>query len=144
MDAQGSPWSPNGGRLVLTVIVQGTLFEAQRWHRGGIREAEASTTLGTGLCSRTHLLHGDHWPTIVHPFCNHGDAAAFLFPHASNHWATNLLGDPSATVLNTFKTWWWPWRPWRLLKRPTFERPRQPCRIPLSLKWRPDQFMVAR
>ena len=40
---------------------------------------------GTELCSRTHILCGDHWPTIVHPFCNHGDAAAPPLPQALPH-----------------------------------------------------------
>ena len=35
MDALASPCSPNGGRVVVTVIVQSTLLEAQRRHRGG-------------------------------------------------------------------------------------------------------------
>ena len=135
MDAQASPWSPNGGRVVVTVIVQSTLEEAQgRQKRRPIWGAE--------LCRRTHILRGDHWRTIVHPFCNHGDAAASPLPHLSDRWATNLLGDPSATVLNTFKTWW---RSWRLLNVlcTTFERPRQPCCLHWASNGDLVSFMVA-
>ena len=100
----------------------------------------------TELWSRTHMLRGDHWPTIVHPFCNHGDAAASPLPHLSDRWATNLLGDPSATVLNMFKTWWRPWRPWRLLNVlcATFERPRQPCCLLWASNGDLVSLMVAR
>ena len=139
MDALASPWPPNGGRVVVTVIVQSTLLEAQgrQKHR---------PHWGTELCSRMHMLRGDHWLTNVHPFCNHGNAAASPLPHLSDRWATNLLGDPSATVLNMFKTWWRPWRPWRLLNLlcTTLEWPRQPCCLLWTSNGDLVSFMVAR
>ena len=140
MDAQASPWSPNGGRVVVTVIVQSTLLGAQRKHRGGRNVAHIEGP--SFAVERIYYVAGDHWPTIVHPFCNHGDAAASPLPHLSDRWATNLFGEPSATVLNTFKTWW---RPWRLLNVlcTTFERPRQPCCLLWASNGDLVSFMVA-
>ena len=73
-------------------------------------------------------LRGDQWPTTVHPLCDHGDVCVFLLPLMSLLWATDLLGDLSATVLNMLKTSRRPWRPWQCLYvlRTTLERPRQP------------------
>ena len=39
--AEGSPWSPNGGTVVATVITQWALSVGQRRHNGGTRKAEA-------------------------------------------------------------------------------------------------------
>ena len=73
----------------------------------------------------TRFLRGDQWPTPVHPFCDHGDAWAFLLPLLSDMWATDLFGDLCATVLNMLKTSLRPWRGLNVL-RATLERPRQP------------------
>ena len=105
-----SPWSPNGGRVVVTVIVQSTLLEAQRRHRGGRNvvhieglsfAVERVTWQNRYVTAKSHSSpyvmsspanwvdatqqrSGDHRPTIMHPFCNHGDAAAFPLHHLSD------------------------------------------------------------
>ena len=121
MVAQVLPWSLNGGRVVATVIAQWTPLVGQRRHKEGRRVARIDTQ-----CS--HFLLGDQWPTTVHPFCDHGDVCAFILPPLSDLWATDLLGDLCATVLNMLKTSRRPWRPWRCLNVlcATLERPRQP------------------
>ena len=128
MVAQGLPWSPNGGRVVATVIAQWTLLVGQRRHNGSTKEAEASLKLIHNVYNSTHFLRADQWPTPVHPFCDHGDACTFLLPPLNELWATDLLGDLCATVLNMLKTSRQPWRPWRGLNVlcATLERPRQP------------------
>ena len=100
MVAQGLPWSPNGGTVVATVIVQCTLLVAQRRHKGGRSLAQ----IDGKICSRTHLLPGDHWSTTVPPFCNHGNDCASLLPPLSHLRATNLLGDLCATFVRLFWT----------------------------------------
>ena len=126
--AEGLPWSPNGGTVVATVIAQWTLLVGQRRHNGGTRKAEALLELIHNVHNSTYFSRGDQWPTTVHPFCHHGDVCAFLLPPLSDLWATDLLGDLSATVLNMLKTSQRPWRPWRCLNVlcTTIERPRQP------------------
>ena len=126
--AEGLPWSPNGGTVVATVIAQWTLLVGQRRHNGGTRKAEELLKLIHNVHNSTYFLRGDQWPTIVHPFCHHGDVCAFLLPPSSDLWATDLLGDLCATVLNMLKTSRQPWRPWRCLNVlcTTIERPRQP------------------
>ena len=89
MVAQWLPWSPNGGRVVATVIAQWTLLVGQRRHNGGAKEAEALLKLIQNVHNSTHLLRGDQWPTPVHPFCYHGDACAFLLSPLSDLWATD-------------------------------------------------------
>ena len=126
--AEGLPWSPNGGTVVATVIAQWTLSVGQRRHTGGTRKAEALLKLIHNVHNSTYFLRGDRWPTTVQPFCHHGDVCAFLLPPSSKLWATDLLGDLCATVLNMFKTSRRPWRPWRSLNVlcTTIERPRRP------------------
>ena len=140
-----SPWSPNGGRVVVTVIVQSTLLEAQRSHRGG-RNVVHIEGLSFAVERVTWRSLTDHCASILQPRrCSCVPSASFERPLSdqpprspSLPPSTNLLGDPSATVLNMFKTWWRPWRPWRLLNVlcTTFERPRQPRRV----QRRPGQF----
>ena len=126
--AEGLPWSPNGGTVVATVIAQWTLLVGQRRHNGGTRKAEALLKFIHNVHNSTYCLRGDQWPTTVHPFCHHGDVCAFLLPPLSDLWATDLLGDLCATVLNMLKTSRRPWPPWRCLNVlcTTIERPRQP------------------
>ena len=123
--AQVLPWSLNGGTVVATVIAQWTPLVCQRRHNVGTRKADVSLKLIHNV--RIFLL-GDQWPTTVHPFCDHGDVCAFTLPALGNLWATDLLGDLCATVLNMLKTSRRPWRPWRCLNVlcATLERPRQP------------------
>ena len=67
MVAQGLPWSPNEGTIVATVVVQCTLLVAQRRHRGGTREAEASPRLSDCFAARNIY----HVATIARPVCIH-------------------------------------------------------------------------
>ena len=126
--AEGLQWSRNGVTVVATVIAQWTLFVGQRRHNGSTRKAEALLKLIHNVHNSTYFLRGDQWPTTVHPFCHHGDVCAPLLPPLSDPWATDLLGDLCATVVNMLKTSWRPWRPWRCLNVlcTTIERPRQP------------------
>ena len=78
--AEGSPWSPNGGTVVATVIAQWTLLVGQRRHNGGTGKAEALLELVHNVHNSTCFLRGEQWPTTVHPFCHHGDVCAFLLP----------------------------------------------------------------
>ena len=123
--AKGLPWSPNGGTVVATVIAQWMLLAGQRKHNGGTRKAEAWLKLIHNVHNSTYFLQGNQWPTTMHPFCDHGDVYAFILPPLSNLWATDLLGDLCATVLNMLKTSWRPWRCLNVLCT-TLERPRQP------------------
>ena len=95
----GLLWSPNGG----TVIAQWTQLVGLRRYSGDRREAEASLKLIHNVYNSTHFLWSDQWPNPVHPFCDHGDTCAFLLPPLSDLWATDLLGDLCATVLNMLK-----------------------------------------
>ena len=85
--------------------------KARWWCKEGRSIAQIDTQ-----CSHKYaFLRGDQWPTAVHPFCDHGDVCAFRLPPLSDLWATDLLGDLSAPVLNMLKTSRRPWRPWRCL-----------------------------
>ena len=66
-------------------------------------------------------------------------------PPLSDLWATDLLGDLCATVLNMLKTSRRPWRPWRCLNVlcTTLERPRQPFCLPSAFNGDLDSFVVA-
>ena len=143
--AEGLPWSPDGGTVVATVIAQWTLLVGQRRHNGGTRKAEALLKLIHNVNNSTYFLRGDQWPTTVHPFCHHGDVCAFLLPPSSDLWATDLLGDLCATVLNMFKTSRRPWRPWRCLNVlcTTIERPRHPFCLPSAFNGDLASFVVA-
>ena len=112
--------------------------EAQWWYKEGRRVAQIDTQ-----CS--HFLLGDQWPTTVHPFCDHGDVCAFVLPPLSDLWATDLLGDLCATVLNMLKTSWRPWRPWRCLNVlcAILERPSQPFCLPSAFNGDLTSFVVA-
>ena len=145
MDAQGLPWSPNGGTVVATVIAQCTLLVGQRRHNGRTREAEASPISGTIFSNITHLVYANHWPTIVRPFCNPGDPWASALPPVSDLSATILLGNLCATVLNMSKTSRRPWRPLRCLSIlcATIERPRRPFCLLCASNEDLTSFMVA-
>ena len=95
---------------------------------------------------RFALLLGDQsWPTTVHPFCHHGDVCAFLLPPLSDMWATDLLGDLCAIVLNMLKTSRRPWHPWRCLNVlcTILERPRQPFCLLSAFNGDLASFVVA-
>ena len=126
MVAQKLPWSPNGGIVVTTAIAQWTLLVGQR-RQNGTREAEASLKLVHNVYNSTHFLRGDQWPTSLHSFCDDDDACAFLLPPWSDLWATDVLRNLCATVLNVIKTSRRPLRPWRSLNvlSATLERPGQ-------------------
>ena len=53
--AERSPWSPNGGSVVATVIAQWTLSVRQRRHNGGTRKAEALLKLIHNVHNRTYF-----------------------------------------------------------------------------------------
>ena len=97
--------------------------ETQWCYMGGRSIAQ----IDTECLQQYAFLRGDQWSTPMHPFCDHDDASAFLLPPLSDPWATDLLGDLCATVLNMLKTSRRPWRPWRGLHAlwATLERPRQ-------------------
>ena len=142
MVAQELPWSLNGHMVVATVITQWMLFVSQRRDNSVTREAESSLKMIHNVYNSTHLIRGDQWPTPVHPFCDHGDACAFLLLPLSDLWATDLLGDLCATVLNMLKTLPWLWRPWRGLNIlcATFERSRVTFRPLLCFQRLPGLF----
>ena len=112
--------------------------EAQWWYKEGRRVVQIDTQY-------SHFLLGDQWPTTVHPFCDHGDVCAFTLSPLSDLWATDLLGDLCATVLNMLKTSRRPWRPWRCLNVlcATLERPRQPFGLPPAFSGDLASFVVA-
>ena len=143
--AQGLPWSPNGSTVVATVIAQWTLLVGQRRHTGGTRKAEASLKSIDNVHNSTHFLWGDQWPTTVHPFSDHGDVCAFLLPHLSHLWATDLLGDLCAIILNMLKTSRRPWHPWRCLNAlcTTLERLRRPFGLLSAFNGDLASFVVA-
>ena len=144
--AQGLPWSPaNGATVVATVIAQWTLLVGQRRHNGGTRKAEASLKLIHNFTTVRIFLRGDQWPTTLHPFCDHGDVCALLLPPLSDLWATDLLGDLCATVLNMPKTSRRPWRPRRCLNVlcTNHERPRQPLGLLSAFNGDLASFVVA-
>ena len=70
---------------------------------------------------------------------------AFLLPLLSDLWATDLLSDLCATVLNMLKTPRRPWRPWRCLDVlcTTLERPMQPFGILSAFNGDLVSFVVA-
>ena len=84
--------------------------EAQWWYKEGRSIAEIDIQ-----CLQQYAFFKGRpiWPTPVHPFCDHGVAYAFPLPLSGDLWATNLLGDICATVLNMLKTSRRPWRLWR-------------------------------
>ena len=143
--AEGLPWSPNGGTVVATVMAQWTLLVGQMRHNGGTRKAGALLKLIHNVHNNTYFLQGDQWPTTVHPFCHHGDVCAFFLPPLSDLWATDLLGDHCATVLNMLKTSRRPWRPWRCLNVlcTTIERPMQPFCLLSAFNGDLASFVVA-
>ena len=65
------------------------------------------------MFTTVRFLRGDQWPTTVHPSCDHGNVCASPLPPLNDPWATDLLGDLCAAVLNMLKTSRRPWRPWR-------------------------------
>ena len=142
---QRLPWSSNGGTVVATVIAQWTLLVGKRRHSGGTSKAEASLKL-------THNVHNSRHVFTGRPMANH--CASILRPRRcvclpsaplSDLWATNLLGDLCATVLNMLKISRRPWRPWRGLNVlcTTFERPRQPFGFLSAFSGDLASFMVA-
>ena len=140
MVAQVLPWSPNGGTVVATVIAQWTPLV------GGTMVVQGRQTCRSNWYTMfAFFLLGDQWPTTVHPFCDHGDVCAFILPPLSDLWATDLLGDLCATVLNMLKTSRWPWRPWRCLNVlcATLERPRQSFGLPSAFNGDLASFVVA-
>ena len=70
---------------------------------------------------------------------------AFFPPPLSDLWATDLLDDPCATVLNMLKTSRRPWRPWRGLNVlcATLERSRQPFALLCDFNGDLASFVVA-
>ena len=131
-------WRHSGRHSDRSMDAIGRPKEAQWWYKEGRRVAQIDTQ-----CS--HFLLGDQWPTTVHPFCDHGDVCAFILPRLSDLWATDLLGDLCATVLNMLKTSRRPWRPWRCLNVlcATLERPRQQFGLPSAFNGDLASFVVA-
>ena len=131
-------WRHSGRHSDRSMDAIGRSKEAQWWYKEGRRVAQIDTQ-----CS--HFLLGDQWPTTVHPFCDHGDVCAFILPPLSDLWATDLLDDLCATVLNMLKTSRRPWRPWRCLNVlcATLERPRQPFCLRSAFNGDLTSFVVA-
>ena len=115
--------------------------ETEWWYEEGKKCRSNWYTMFTTVC----ILRGDQWPNAVYPFCDHGDVYAFPLPPLSDLWATDLLGDLCATVLNMLKTSWRPWRPWRWLNVlcTTLERQRQPLGLLAVFKGDLANFVVA-
>ena len=123
-------WRHSGRHSDRSMDAIGRPKEAQWWYKEGKRVAQIDIQ-----CS--HFLLGHQWPTTVHPFCDYGDVCAFILPPLSDLWATDLLGDLCATVLNMLKTSQRPWRCLNVLCA-TLERPT--VRPPFCLQRRPGQF----
>ena len=142
MDALASPWSPNGGRVVVTVIDQSTLLEAQRRHRRvrNVAHIEGLSFAVERMCTWRSLA--DHYASILQPRqCSCVPSASFerplsdqpprrpfcdCFEHVQNLMATMA----SMAILNVLCT--------------TFERPRQPCCLVWASNGDLVSFMVAR
>ena len=95
MDAQASPWSPNGGSVVVTVIVQSTLLEAQRRHRGGRSVAHTE-----GLIFAVERIY--YVAIIGQPLCIHSATTAMPLRPLCLIWATVERPTPSVTILQLF------------------------------------------
>ena len=115
MEAQALPWSPNEDTVLATVIAQWTLLVGQGSHHDGTGEAKIKLRLKYSVYNRTHYFMGrplvNNSASILLPW----RCVCLPLPLLSDLWATNLLGDLSATVFNTLKTSRWWWRPWRSL-----------------------------
>ena len=61
MVAQSSPWSPNAGIMVTTVIVQCRLLVAQSRHKGGRRGFKASPRLRNWVLQQNAFITGQHF-----------------------------------------------------------------------------------
>ena len=96
MDAQASPWSPNGSRVVVTVIVQSTLSEAQRWHRGGTRGG-INIAHTEGLSFAVERIY--YVAIIGRPLCIHSATTAMPLRRLCLIWATVERPTSSATIL---------------------------------------------
>ena len=98
MVAQGLPWSPNGGTVFATVILQWTLLVGQRRHSGGAREAETSLEF---IHKQYALFYG---ATNGRPLCNHSATTAMRMPCSCLLWATCERPTCSATFVRLFWT----------------------------------------
>ena len=110
----------------------------QRRHNGGTRKADVSLKL-------IHNVRNFYWATDGRPLCIHSATTVMCVPSACHLWATDLVGDLYATVLNMLKTLRRPWRPWRCLNVlcATLERPRQPFGLPSAFNGDLASFVVA-
>ena len=97
MDAQASPWSPNGVRVVVTVIVHSTLLEAERRHRGGRNVAHIE-----GLSSTVERIY--YVAVIGRPLCIHSATTAMPLRHLCLIRATVERPTSSVTLLRLFWT----------------------------------------
>ena len=126
MEAQWSPqwslnrryWSAKGSTMV--VQVQGRQKRRSNWY-----------TVCTAVRIFTGRPMSDHYVSILQPrWCT-----CFHLPPLSNLWATDLLGDLCATVLNmasmagSERPVYQPWTTYKATVRP-----------PFCLQWRPGQF----
>ena len=131
MEAQWSPqwslngrhWSAKGG----TMVVQGRQTCRSNWY--------------IMFAFFTGRPMADHCASILRP----RRCVCFPLPPLSDLWATDLLGDLCATVLNMLKTSRRPWRPWRCLNVlcATLERPGQPFGLPSAYNGDLASFVVA-
>ena len=97
MDAQVSPRSPNGGRVVVTVIIQSTLLVAQRRHKGGRSVAHID-----GLSFAAERLY--YVTTIGRPLCIHSATTAMPLRPFWLIWTNVQRPSSSATLLRLFST----------------------------------------
>ena len=93
-------WSHSGRHSHRSMHTIGSTEVAQRRHTGGGRLRIEELSFAAG---RNYYV-----ATIRRPLCIHSATTAMpctwsLLSHLSDRWATNLLGDPSVTILNTFK-----------------------------------------
>ena len=97
MDALASPWSPIAGRVVVTVIVQSTLLEAQRRHRGGrnIVRIEGLSFAVERIC---------YVAIIGRPVCINSATTAMQLRSLCLIWATVERPTSSVTLLRLFWT----------------------------------------
>ena len=132
-------WRHSGRHRHGSMHATGDTEVAQRRHKGGRSDAQIE-----GLRIAAHRIHCV--ATVGRPLCIHSTNTAMPLRPVCLIWATNLLGDPSATVLKTFKIWRWPWRPWPLLNVlcTPFERPWQPCCLLWTSNADLASFRVAR
>ena len=127
MVAQGSPWAPNGGTVVVTVTVQCTLLVGQRWHRGNIEGRQKRLSFAA---ERIYYV-----VTIGRLLSIHSATSAMPLCPFCLIWAIVQRPTCWATLLRLF------WTYMAIVERPVyyFWTTKATMLPPLSLQWRPGQ-----